>query len=43
MKPAERSIEFMHHFAEWSAERRSPPDQDVVEAPPQAIGVGRSR
>jgi hypothetical protein len=43
MKPAERRIEFMHHFAEGSGQRRAPPDQDVVEAPPQAIGVGRGR
>ncbi len=43
MKPAERGVEFMHHFAELSTERRPPPDQDVVEAPPQATGVGRSR
>jgi hypothetical protein len=43
MKPAERGIEFTYHFAERCAERRPSPDQDVVEAPSQAIGVGRSR
>jgi len=43
MKPADRGVEFMHHFAERRSQRRPPPDQDIVEAPPQATGVGGGR
>jgi len=43
MDAAERGIEFMHHFAERSGQRRPAADDDIVEAPPQATGVGLGR
>ena len=39
--PAERRIEFLHHFAKRSRERGPPPDEHVIVAGTQFTGTGR--